>query len=171
MIPSLIVLLFALQLFTDLFRNNANLSERKHNPNFFEETLSVDGMYDYMMFVGRTVFGTADWLNHALAAGRILFKNTFEAYMDQYLQSKLEQILQEHNVVSLITQLSEELKPEEKRSRAKKTFEAMMDYLPDVVVRCFGQDSKYEGVRLLFDGFQQPMTYVLLDIAVQELFP
>ncbi|XP_033935548.1 sorting nexin-14-like isoform X2 [Pseudochaenichthys georgianus] len=153
------------KLFTDLFRNNANLSERKHNPNFFEETLSVDGMYDYMMFVGRTVFGTADWLNHALAAGRILFKNTFEAYMDQYLQSKLEQILQEHNVVSLITQLrdavfcesSEELKPEEKRSRAKKTFEAMMDYLPDVVVRCFGQDSKYEGVRLLFDGFQQPV--------------
>ncbi|KAK5879615.1 hypothetical protein CesoFtcFv8_022715 [Champsocephalus esox] len=126
------------KLFTELFRNNANLSERKHNPNFFEETLSVDGMYDYMMFVGRTVFGAADWLNHALAAGRILFKNTFEAYMDQYLQSKLEQILQEHNVVSLITQLrdavfcesSEELKPEEKRSRAKKTFEAMMDYLP-----------------------------------------
>ncbi|KAK5903059.1 hypothetical protein CgunFtcFv8_006871 [Champsocephalus gunnari] len=172
------------KLFTELFKNNANLSERKHNPNFFEETLSVDGMYDYMMFVGRTVFGAADWLSHALAAGRILFKNTFEAYMDQYLQSKLEQILQEHNVVSLITQLrdavfcesSEELKPEEKRSRAKKTFEAMMDYLPDVVVRCFGQDSKYEGVRLLFDGFQQPvlnkqMTYVLLDIAVQELFP
>lgn len=172
------------KLFNDLFRNNANLSERKHNPNFFEETLSVDGMYDYMMFVGRTVFGTADWLNHALAAGRILFKNTFEAYMDQYLQSKLEQILQEHNVVSLITQLrdavfcesSEELKPEEKQSRAKKTFEAMMNYLPDFVVKCVGQDSKFEGVRLLFDGFQQPvlnkqMTYVLLDIAVQELFP
>ncbi|XP_034057197.1 sorting nexin-14-like [Gymnodraco acuticeps] len=172
------------KLFNDLFRNNANLSERKHNPNFFEETLSVDGMYDYMMFVGRTVFGTADWLNHALAAGRILFKNTLEAYMDQYLQSKLEQILQEHNVVSLITQLrdavfcesSEELKPEEKQSRAKKTFEAMMNYLPDFVVKFIGQDSKYEGVRLLFDGFQQPvlnkqMTYVLLDIAVQELFP
>ncbi|KAF3850314.1 hypothetical protein F7725_020033 [Dissostichus mawsoni] len=144
------------KLFNDLFRNNANLSERKHNANFFEETLSVDGMYDYMMY----------------------------AYMDQYLQSKLEQILQEHNVVSLITQLrdavfcesSEELKPEEKQSRAKKTFEDMMNYLPDVVVKCIGQDSKYEGVRLLFNGFQQPvlnkqMTYVLLDIAVQELFP
>ncbi|KAL3052072.1 hypothetical protein OYC64_004762 [Pagothenia borchgrevinki] len=172
------------KLFNDLFRNNANLSERKHNANFFEETLSVDGMYDYMMYVGRTVFGTADWLNHALAAGRILFKNTFEAYMDQYLQSKLEQILQEHNVLSLITQLrdavfcesSEELKPEEKQSRAKKTFEDMMNYLPDFVVKCIGPDSKFEGVRLLFDGFQQPvlnkqMTYVLLDIAVQELFP
>ncbi|XP_063757865.1 sorting nexin-14-like isoform X2 [Eleginops maclovinus] len=175
------------KLFTDLFQNNADLSEspeRKHNRNCFEETLSVDGMYDYMMYVGRTVFSTADWMNHALAAGRILFKNSFEAYMDQYLQSKLDHILQEHNMVSLITQLrdavfcesSEELTPQDKQSRAKKTFEEMMNYLPDFVVKCIGQESKYEGVRLLFEGFQQPvlnkqMTYVLLDIAVQEMFP
>lgn len=46
-----------------------------------------------------------DWLHHVLAAGRILFKNTLEAYMDQYMQSKVEQILQEHRLVSLITQL------------------------------------------------------------------
>ncbi|XP_048841072.1 sorting nexin-14-like [Brienomyrus brachyistius] len=40
--------------------------------------------------------------------------------------------------------------------------------------KCIGEEAKYEGVRLLFDGLQQPilrMTYVLLDIAVQELFP
>ncbi len=54
---------------------------------------------------GRVVFHMSDWLHHCLAAGRILFKNTFEAYMDQYMQSKLEQILQEHHMVSLITQL------------------------------------------------------------------
>lgn len=56
-------------------------------------------------FTGRVVFHMSDWLHHCLAAGRILFKNTFEAYMDQYMQSKLEQILQEHHMVSLITQL------------------------------------------------------------------
>lgn len=68
------------------------------------------------------------------------------------------------------------------------------------VVRFIGGDAKYEGVRLLFDGLQQPLlnkqvrrgrggavggqvcitqrlllppqvTYVLLDIALQELFP
>lgn len=47
----------------------------------------------------------SDWLHHVLSAGRILLKNTFEAYMDQYMQSKLDQILQEHHMVSLITQL------------------------------------------------------------------
>lgn len=51
------------------------------------------------------MFRVPDWLHHVLSAGRILFKNTFEAYMDQYMQSKLEQILQEHRLVSLITQL------------------------------------------------------------------
>ncbi|XP_033504819.1 sorting nexin-14-like isoform X3 [Epinephelus lanceolatus] len=175
------------KLFNDLFRNNANLldsSERKQNYNCFMEMVSVDGMYDYMMYVGRTVFHTPDWLHHCLAAGRILFKNTFEAYMDQYMQSKLEQILEEHHLVSLITQLrdavfcesSEERTTEDKQIRAKQTFEEMIKYLPDFVVKCIGQEAKYEGIRLLFDGFQQPvlnkqMTYVLLDIAVQELFP
>ncbi|XP_030577015.1 sorting nexin-14-like isoform X2 [Archocentrus centrarchus] len=170
--------------FNNLYKNNANLSERKHNPNFFTETFSVDGMYDYMMYVGRVVFHIPDLLHHVLSAGRILFKSTFEAYMDQYMQSKLEKILQEHRLVSLITQLrdavfcenSEERTAEAKQSRAKQTFEEMMKYLPDFVVKCIGEEAKYEGIQLLFDGFQQPllnkqMTYVLLDIAVLELFP
>ncbi|XP_022622795.1 sorting nexin-14-like isoform X8 [Seriola dumerili] len=175
------------KLFSSLFKNNANLSEsseRRANPNYFMELLTVHGMYDYMMYVGRVVFHMPDWLHHILAAGRILFKNTFEAYMDQYMQSKLQQILQEHRMVSLITQLrdavfcedSEERTTEDKQVRAKQTFEEMMKYLPDFVGKCIGEEAKYEGIRLLFDGFQQPllnkqMTYVLLDIAVQELFP
>uniref|UniRef100_A0A8C4HZ80 Sorting nexin 14 n=2 Tax=Dicentrarchus labrax TaxID=13489 RepID=A0A8C4HZ80_DICLA len=175
------------KLFSDLFKNNANWSdswERKYNHNYFMEMVTVDGMYDYMMYVGRTVFHMSDWLHHVLAAGRILLKNTFEAYMDQYMQSKLEQVLQEHHMVSLITQLrdavfcesSEERTAEDKQIRAKQTFEEMMKYLPDFVGKCIGEEAKYEGVRLLFDSFQQPllnkqMTYVLLDIAVQELFP
>uniref|UniRef100_A0A671UM07 Sorting nexin 14 n=1 Tax=Sparus aurata TaxID=8175 RepID=A0A671UM07_SPAAU len=175
------------KLFSDLFKNNANLSdslERKHNYNCFMEKITVGGMYDYMMYVGRTVFHMSDWLHHVLSAGRILLKNTFEAYMDQYMQSKLEQILQEHHMVSLITQLrdavfcesSEERTTEDKQIRAKKTFEEMMKYLPDFVLKCIGEEAKFEGIRLLFDILQQPllnkqMTYVLLDIAVQELFP
>ncbi|XP_035534497.1 sorting nexin-14 isoform X1 [Morone saxatilis] len=175
------------KLFSNLFKNNANWSdswERKYNHNYFMEMVTVDGMYDYMMYVGRTVFHMSDWLHHILAAGRILLKNTFEAYMDQYMQSKLEQVLQEHHMVSLITQLrdavfcesSEERTAEDKQIRAKQTFEEMMKYLPDFVGKCIGEEAKYEGVRRLFDSFQQPllnkqMTYVLLDIAVQELFP
>ncbi|XP_038134864.1 sorting nexin-14-like isoform X1 [Cyprinodon tularosa] len=175
------------KLFSDLYGNNANRvngSERKQNSNCFLEVMEVDGMYDYMMYVGRVVFRMPDWLHHILAAGRILFKNTFEAYMDQNLQSKLEAVLQEHRLLSLITQLrdavfcenNQERTAEEKRVRAKQTFEEMMKYLPDLVVKLIGEDSRQEGMELLFHGMQQPllnkqMTYVLLDIAILELFP
>uniref|UniRef100_A0A1A7WPD4 Sorting nexin 14 n=1 Tax=Iconisemion striatum TaxID=60296 RepID=A0A1A7WPD4_9TELE len=161
-----------------------NGPERKRNSNYFTETMSVDGMYDYMMCVGRIAFHIPDWLHHILAAGRILFKNSLEAYMDQYMQSKLEAVLQEHRLVSLITQLrdsvfhesSEQRTAEDKLVRAKQTFEEMKNYLPDFVVKIIGEESVSEGVQLLFDGLQQPllnkqMSYVLLDIAVLQLFP
>ncbi|XP_030626203.1 sorting nexin-14 isoform X5 [Chanos chanos] len=175
------------KLFNDMYKNNASLmdtTERKHNQNYFMDLMDVDGVYDYMMFVGRVVFHMPDWLHHFLSGARILFKRTFEAYMDHYLQSKLDQILQEHRIVSLITMLRDAVfcentdvrSAEDKQRRAKQTFEEMMNYLPDVVVKCIGEEARYEGIRLLFDALQQPvlnkqMTYVLLDIAVQELFP
>ncbi|XP_049335470.1 sorting nexin-14 isoform X1 [Astyanax mexicanus] len=175
------------KLFSDLYKNNADqleIADKKHNQNYFLEVLDLEGVYDYMMYVGRVVFRMPDWLHHMLSGGRILFKRTLEAYMQQYLQSKLDNILQEHRLVSLITLLrdavfcenNEERSPEDKQRRAKQTFEEMMNYLPDIVGKCIGEENKYEGIQLLFNCIQQPllnkqMTYVLLDIAVQELFP
>ncbi|XP_038585859.1 sorting nexin-14-like isoform X6 [Micropterus salmoides] len=175
------------KLFNDLFKNNANrseLSEKKHNQNYFMEMITVEGVYDYLMFVGRVIFHIPDWLHHLLMAGRILLKNTLEAYTDYYLQHKLNQVVQEHRLVSLITLLRDTVfcesslprSAQDKQRRAKKTFEEMMTYIPDFLVKCIGEEAKYEGVRLLFDGLQQPvlnkqLTYVLLDIAIQELFP
>uniref|UniRef100_A0A8C1QP09 Sorting nexin 14 n=3 Tax=Cyprinus carpio TaxID=7962 RepID=A0A8C1QP09_CYPCA len=175
------------KLFTEVYRNNANLPEgleRKHNQNYFMELMEVDGVYDYMMYIGRVVFHMPDWLHHFLSGARILLKRTLEAYVGHYFQYKLEQVMQEHRLVSLITLLrdavfcesTEERSPEDKQRRAKQTFEEMMNYLPDLVGKCVGEEAKYEGVKMLFNAIQQPllnkqMTYVLLDIAVQELFP
>ncbi|KAG7510032.1 sorting nexin-14 isoform X4 [Solea senegalensis] len=175
------------KLFNDLFKNNANrseLTEKRHNQNYFLEMITVDGLYDYLMYVGRVVFHIPDWLHHLLMAGRILFKNTLETYTDYYLQYKLDQVVQEHRLVSLITLLRDtvfcESSPprsaQDKQNRAKKTFEEMMSYIPDLLGKCIGEEAKYEGVRLLFEGLQQPvlnkqLTYVLLDITIQELFP
>ncbi|XP_066523934.1 sorting nexin-14-like isoform X2 [Hoplias malabaricus] len=175
------------KLFNELYKNNANRSEtteKKHNQNYFMEMIKVEGVYDYLMFVGRVVFHIPDWLHHLLMGGRILFKNTLEAYTDYYLQKKLDQVFQEHRVVSLITLLrdavfcenSEPRSLEDKQKRAKKTFEEMSNYIPDFLGKCIGEDAKFEGIRLLFDGLQQPvlnkqLTYILLDIAIQELFP
>uniref|UniRef100_A0A665WQ01 Sorting nexin 14 n=1 Tax=Echeneis naucrates TaxID=173247 RepID=A0A665WQ01_ECHNA len=175
------------KLFNDLFKNNANrseMTEKRHNQNYFMEMITVEGVYDYLMYVGRVVFHIPDWLHHLLMGGRILFKNTLEAYSDYYLQCKLNQVVQEHRLVSLITLLRDTVfcestpprSAQDKQRRAKKTFEEMMSYIPDFLGKCIGEEAKYEGVRLLFDGLQQPvlnkqLTYVLLDIAIQELFP
>uniref|UniRef100_A0A8C8SNT7 Sorting nexin-14 n=1 Tax=Pelusios castaneus TaxID=367368 RepID=A0A8C8SNT7_9SAUR len=175
------------KLFNDLFKNNANRSEnteRRQNQNYFIETITVEGVYDYLMYVGRVVFHVPDWLHHLLMGGRILFKNTLEMYTDYYLQNKLEKLFQEHRLVSLITLLRdavfcENTEPRslyEKQKRAKQTFDEMMRCIPDLIGKCIGEDAKYEGIRLLFEGMQQPvlnkqLTYVLLDIAIQELFP
>uniref|UniRef100_A0AAY5EA23 PX domain-containing protein n=1 Tax=Electrophorus electricus TaxID=8005 RepID=A0AAY5EA23_ELEEL len=175
------------KLYNDLYKNNADQPDstnRKYKQNFFMEVMEMEGVYDYMMYVGRVVFRIPDWVHHMMCGGRILFKRTLEAYMEHYLQSKLDKILQEHRLISLITLLrdavfcetNEERSPEDKRRRAKQTFQEMMGYLPDMVVKCMGEENQYEGVQLLFSGIQQPllnkqMTYVLLDIAIQELFP
>ncbi|XP_027857218.1 sorting nexin-14 isoform X3 [Xiphophorus couchianus] len=175
------------KLFNDLFKNNANRSEvteKRHNQNYFMEMITVEGVYDYLMYVGRVVFHIPDWFHHLLMGGRILIKNSLEAYTDHYLQHKLNQVVQEHRLVSLITLLRDAVFCEsspprsapDKQSRAKRTFEEMMSYIPDFLGKCIGEEAKYEGVRLLFDGLQQPvlnkqLTYVLLDIVIQELFP
>ncbi|KAM9798302.1 sorting nexin-14-like [Neosynchiropus ocellatus] len=166
-----------------LFRNDGNLPEESAGVAG-QRVLVLTGLYDYMMFAGRVLFRVPDWLHHFLSAGRILFKKTFEGYMDRHMQSKLDQILQEHRLVSLITQLRDAVfceptgdrTPEDKRARAELTLQEMRRYLPDVLTRLVGEDSVRRGVRLVFDGLQQPllnkqMSYVLLDIAVQELFP
>uniref|UniRef100_A0A8C6DT39 Sorting nexin 14 n=1 Tax=Moschus moschiferus TaxID=68415 RepID=A0A8C6DT39_MOSMO len=175
------------KLFNDLYKNNANRAEnteRRQNQNYFMEMMTVEGVYDYLMYVGQVVFQVPDWLHHLLMGTRILFKNTLEMYTDYYLHCKLEQLFQEHRLVSLITLLRdavfcENTEPrslQDKQKRAKQTFEGMMNYIPDLIVKCIGEEAKYESIRLLFDGLQQPvlnkqLTYVFLDIVIQELFP
>ncbi|OCT80491.1 hypothetical protein XELAEV_18027303mg [Xenopus laevis] len=175
------------KLFNDLYKNNANRSEnteRKHNQNYFMEVMTVEGVYDYLMYIGRVVFHIPDWFHHLLMGGRILFKHTLETYTNSYLNYKLERLFQEHRLVSLITLLRDAIFCETaeprslhlKQQRAKLTFEEMMRYIPDLIGKCIGDEAKYEGIRLLFDGLQQPvlnkqLSYVLLDIVIQELFP
>ncbi|KAL4649027.1 sorting nexin-14 isoform X2 [Arapaima gigas] len=129
------------KLFSALYKNNAGrteVTEKRHIQNYFLEMVTVEGVYDYLMYVGRVVFCIPDWLHHLLMGGRILFKNTLEAFVDHYLRGKLEEVLQEHRVVSLITLLrdavfcenSEPRSFEDKQRRAKKTFEEMMNYIP-----------------------------------------
>lgn len=45
------------QLFNELFKNNGNrseMAEKRHNQNYFMEMTTVDGVYDYLMYVGKS---------------------------------------------------------------------------------------------------------------------
>uniref|UniRef100_A0A3Q1IIV3 Sorting nexin-14 n=1 Tax=Anabas testudineus TaxID=64144 RepID=A0A3Q1IIV3_ANATE len=115
------------KLFNDLFKNNANrseMTEKRHNQNYFMEMITVEGVYDYLMYVD-TVF----------------------------CESSPPRSIQE------------------KQRRAKKTFEEMMSYIPDFLGKCIGEEAKYEGVRLLFDGLQQPILnkQLLFTVMLQQL--
>uniref|UniRef100_A0A2I3RPS4 Sorting nexin-14 n=2 Tax=Pan TaxID=9596 RepID=A0A2I3RPS4_PANTR len=168
------------KLFNDLFKNNANRAEnteRKQNQNYFMEVMTVEGVYDYLMYVGRVVFQVPDWLHHLLMGTRILFKNTLEIGL--YFLMCLFHILNISFYSFLDAIFCENTEPrslQDKQKGAKQTFEEMMNYIPDLLVKCIGEETKYESIRLLFDGLQQPvlnkqLTYVLLDIVIQELFP
>ena len=50
----------------------------------------------------RYVYRIPDWFHHLLMTGRILFKSTLEHYLQLFIEQKLEQVTQEHRVVSLI---------------------------------------------------------------------
>ncbi|KAH0622122.1 hypothetical protein JD844_024144 [Phrynosoma platyrhinos] len=137
------------KLFNELYKNNANRSEnleRRQNQNYFMEMMTVEGVYDYLMYIGERLF--LNFLN------------------------------------AVFCENSEPRSLQDKHKRAKNTFEEMMKYIPDLIGKCIGEEAKYEGIRLLFDGLQQPvlnkqvsdfikeqLTYVLLDIGIQELFP
>ncbi|KAE8603021.1 hypothetical protein XENTR_v10014196 [Xenopus tropicalis] len=136
------------KLFNDLYKNNSNRSEnieRKHNQNYFMEVMTIEGAYDYLMYVGRVVFHIPDWFHHLLMGGRILFKHTLETYTNSYLNYKLEQLFQEHRLVSLITLLRDAIFCETteprslqlKQQRAKFTFEEMMRYIPGIFMTYF----------------------------------
>uniref|UniRef100_A0A8C7RH05 Sorting nexin-14 n=1 Tax=Oncorhynchus mykiss TaxID=8022 RepID=A0A8C7RH05_ONCMY len=177
------------KLFNELFKNNANRSEsteKKHNQNYFMEMITVEGVYDYLMFVGRVVFRIPDWLHHLLMGGRILLKNTLELTSDLLLFSSsnfyffyILLILFSIIILLFYAVFCENSEPRSlanKQKRAKKTFEEMTKYIPEFLGKCIGEEARFEGVRLLFDGLQQPvlnkqLTYVLLDLALLELFP
>ncbi|KAM9703716.1 LOW QUALITY PROTEIN: sorting nexin-14-like [Menidia menidia] len=175
------------KLYSSLFGNNANMApggERRPNANCFLDAMTVDGMYDSMMYAGRVLFGARGWLQQLLWAGRILLRGSFDAYMEQNMAARLQAVLQENRLLGLVTQLrdavfcesSEQRSAEDQRTRARETFRGMLGYLPDFVGKLIGEEAKQDGVRLLFEGMQQPllnkqMTYVLLDIAMLELFP
>lgn len=91
-------------------------------------TLACDSLMNphcrglFLLSPARVVFHIPDWLHHLLMTGRILVKSTLEAYTDHYLRHKLNQVVQEHRLVSLITLLRGTKKKYQPKNKKRNKF-------------------------------------------------
>ncbi|XP_055997437.1 sorting nexin-14-like isoform X2 [Ostrea edulis] len=144
----------------------------------------VEGAYDIIVYIARFVYGVPDWFHHLLMTGRILFKSSLEHYLQLFIEKKVEQVTQEHRVVGLVHLLRDVLffdkdpprTDEQKSERFRKCLQGCLDYLPSAFVSMVGRRNHEQGTKLLLEVLQQPklnkqLSYVFLDILVQELFP
>nr|XP_022337041.1 sorting nexin-14-like isoform X1 [Crassostrea virginica] len=144
----------------------------------------VEGAFDIIVYIARYVYGIPDWFHHLLMTGRILLKSTLEHYLQLFIEQKLEQVTQEHRVVSLIHLLRDVLffdkdpprTDEQKSERFNSCLQGCLDYLPSAFVSVIGKRNHEQGTKLVLEVLQQPklnkqLSYVFLDILLQELFP
>ncbi|KAH9495459.1 Sorting nexin-14 [Bulinus truncatus] len=168
------------------FDNNMNFG---FNPPISKRDLphqvkDIDGAFDYLLFLLKDVFRAPVWFMGLMYSARIVLKETVESYLDWHIEYKLTQVTQEHRLVSLIHLLRDVLffddepprNDEDKKIRYELAYKGLQDFLPDLLQSALGTSNTQDGCQLLLQIFQQPklnkqLSYVLLDIFVQELFP
>ncbi|KAL3842670.1 hypothetical protein ACJMK2_020660 [Sinanodonta woodiana] len=148
------------------------------------ECVEIEGIFDAIIYIARYVYQVSNRVHHVLLSGRMLFKQTLESYLDWYIDKKVEQVTQEHRLVGLINLLQHVLffdsdpprTDEQKKERYESTLKACLEFIPGIIVSVVGHKNHEAGTKLLLEFLQQPklnkqLSYVFLDIVIQELFP
>ncbi|CAG2204229.1 SNX14 [Mytilus edulis] len=148
------------------------------------EYQDLDGIFDVLIYIARYVYKIPDWFHHLLFTARMLFKNTLENYLEWYIDYKIGTVTQEHRVVAIIHLLRDVLffdsdsprTDEQKKERYHKTLAEALKFLPKPFSKVVGESNFEHGTKLIVDILQQPklnkqLSYVFLDIFIQELFP
>ncbi|XP_046344151.1 sorting nexin-14-like isoform X1 [Haliotis rufescens] len=175
------------KMYSSLYENNAGCGFSGMTPSTAAPpivTREVEGVFDSLIYVARHVYKVPAWFHHILMTIKIVGKNTIESYMEWYLDNKIEKLKQEHRVVSLIHLLRDTLfydtdpprTEAQKRARYKEVVAGSIDYIPKAFAAVIGTKSHVEGTKFILECLQQPklnkqLTFVFLDIVVQELFP
>ncbi|XP_071813146.1 sorting nexin-14-like isoform X2 [Apostichopus japonicus] len=144
----------------------------------------VNGIFDYILYIARSVFEISSGMHHILFLIRKVAKNTLETFLDHYLSYKMDLVASEVEMEKLITLLTEVLfidddpprTDTEKQTRKDEAFKQMIDFFPDILGKILGEENFIAGFKVIFDGLQCPklnkhLAYILLDIVAQELFP
>ncbi|XP_025108729.1 sorting nexin-14-like isoform X2 [Pomacea canaliculata] len=174
------------KLVSSLYENNVNsgFAPPPNKVELSDETIETNGVFDSIISVAREVFGVPAWLHHVLITLRMLLRNTFDRYMENYIEFKVAQVTQEHRVVSLIHLLRDVLffdtdpprTDEQKKQRYEEALNGVIEFIPGFVSTVVGSKKVVVGSKFLLDVFQKPklnkqLSYVILDIFITELFP
>ncbi|XP_033103717.1 sorting nexin-14-like isoform X2 [Anneissia japonica] len=171
-----------------MFVNNADMLADKDSlhpdPTLEADILHLDGIFDYVLYLARSVFEVPSTVHHCLVTLRKIFKNILEAFVDSYLAMKLDQVKSEEQMEKIIHLLRDALffdddpplTEEQQMKRRHETFKQMVDFFPGVLPWFLGRDKFHEGFKTVFDVLQYPklnkqLSYVLLDTVILELFP
>ncbi|XP_059174499.1 sorting nexin-14-like isoform X2 [Physella acuta] len=168
------------------YDNNMNygFNPPQSKKDVLHQMTDIDGPFDSLLFILKNIFGAPLFLQQVMLSLRILLKETVESYLNQHIENKLSQVTQEHRLVSLIHLLKDVLfndndpprTDKDKEQRYNKALQEMVEFLPGLLTSALGPTKTTNGCELLLNIFQQPklnkqLSYVLLDIVIQELFP
>ncbi|XP_067145190.1 sorting nexin-14-like isoform X2 [Centruroides vittatus] len=156
------------------------------NINFqrLSNTIILEGIYDYVLFVAVKIYNVPKWVVQILTTFDIIIRHTFQGFVKWYLEKKLRQALKPQRIVELIHLLRDALffnqdtprTEAQKKERLSLVFQEANEFFPEWLVRILGPSQYKEGNKTIISLVQHPLlnkqlTYILLDIIVLELFP
>ncbi|KAI0214870.1 Sorting nexin-14 [Lamellibrachia satsuma] len=169
-----------------VYENNANVDLPLNSPQPSDQcdNTPADGAFDTLLYLAEKVYHAPFWLWNVLLSVRIVIKQTLDTYLNCYLAQKLNQLGQERYIVKVIHLLRDALffdtdlasSDEDKKHRQDCALKGLQDYIPKLFVYCVGREKHLTGTRLVMDLLQQPrlnkqLSYMLLDVIMEELFP
>uniref|UniRef100_A0A1E1XCJ7 Putative sorting nexin n=1 Tax=Amblyomma aureolatum TaxID=187763 RepID=A0A1E1XCJ7_9ACAR len=148
------------------------------------QSQTMEFVYDYAVHLADVLFHAAPWSLRLLRALIPLLRCSVQGITERYLEGKLKQALAPGRLTLIINLLSEVVLGEDepprtqtqKCARATETRLEMEKFLPDILVRIIGPRCHALAVETVFQAIQQPLlnkqiSYVLLDLLIEEMFP
>ncbi|XP_022243695.1 sorting nexin-14-like [Limulus polyphemus] len=145
---------------------------------------TLKDVYDYIFYVALHVYKLPDWCVQLLRMFDCLVRQSLQGYVEWYLDRKIEQAIKPQRVAELLEILKDVLffdtspprTDEQKAERAKIALQQATEFFTDHFGWLTGEQCLEEGTKLLFTYLQNPilnkhLSYVLLDVVVQEIFP
>ncbi|OQR70767.1 sorting nexin-14-like [Tropilaelaps mercedesae] len=142
-------------------------------------------IFDYLIYLTKSLFKTEVWVTTLLKALAPLLRNTtqdaVESLLDDVLMNKALVPKRMGLIVELLQEAVFDDEPrnataEERKKRSDEVLKQMKEFLPSVVVSLLSRKCHDRGAELIHDVIQHPLlnkqlSYVLLDALLLELFP